>query len=343
MISLYLKVKKRLGFGIGRDVVVRAFERFDNSCQTSIDQIKNELLHIPRIDGGDGFVKGQPDLSKIISDYSSKALSSIELHGVVSSSVRELKDLAALSVGDSRTFGLYRSSLLFLHADSLSSVRKVMKKWVVLHMTCRSRLSRAKASFESFSSHPDITHIFVVGGGVDSQTSFDDTTCILTVSAGDSYECLPKKMVQAYSFLSLCPVVEAVLKVDDDHRLVNFNRLIKAFQTVGNSRVAQFGNVIRSGFVGSHSRVWHMGKCSDPIINNSPCQTFNAEAWCDGAGGYFINSLGLSAIFWSDLYFSKYIDISLYEDSLVSECITKLGFKIAGLRMNKIVIATSDY
>ena len=172
---------------------------------------------------------------------------------------------------------------------------------------------------------------------------FDPATGILTVPAPDSYEHLTAKVVAAMFFFALCGHVEAVLKVDDDHRLKDLGELLRAFDHLRGSRPVQMGDRTNIGVLGNHVRVWHFGKSSEAALNTRPYTLPGATRWMTGASGYFVNRLALRLLFWSCIYFPEYIRIGLYEDMTVSDLIERQGGRLVRTDMSRILDAVNHY
>jgi hypothetical protein len=305
------------------------------------------LLHSVGDDRPDGPApsgKGVPDLASIKHGIAGDVQSRLAA-GETAEAMKAAHRLAALDLNDGAAFRIYLGLVSLTSAAALAQARSRLGPQVVLHVSCRPRLERARASSISFepAARAGVSQLIVVGSPAASAFDFDAAGNVLSVPAGDSYEHLPEKVVSAFFFLSLCGHVDAVLKVDDDHRLRAPAPLLDAFGRLGSRVPVQAGRRSNSDVVGLHSRVWHFGKCADPQRDARPYALLAPSRWIDGASGYFLNRAALRLMLWSHVYFGDYVRIGLYEDLIVSDLVERQGGRLVDLDMAALLQAVEEY
>ena len=145
------------------------------------------------------------------------------------------------------------------------------------------------------------------------------------------------------SCFALTGGIEAVLKVDDDHRLGQLGELQPAFRRVQSSSPVQMGHRTNIGVLGQHVRVWHFGKCADPALHTLPFSLPGTTRWVNGASGYFLNRRALRLLLWSHVYFPEYIRIGLYEDMTISDLIERQGGRLKVTDMKRLLATVDHY
>ena len=288
--------------------------------------------------------KGLPDLASIKRGIAAEVQSRLAA-GETAQAMKAAHRLAALDLNDTGAFRIYLGLVSLASAAALAQARSRLGPKVVLHVSCRPRLERARESSVSFepAARAGISQLIVVGSPAASAFDFDAAGNVLSVPAADTYEQLPEKVVNAFFFLSLCGHVDAVLKVDDDHRLRATAPLLDAFGRLRSRVPVQAGRRSNSHVVGLHSRVWHFGKCADPQRDARPYALLAPSRWIDGAGGYFLNRAALRLMLWSHVYFGDYVRIGLYEDLIVSDLVERQGGRLVDLDMAAVLQAVEDY
>jgi hypothetical protein len=253
--------------------------------------------------------------------------------------------LAASDVLNEDAFGLYVDLVKHFNAESLSAARRVLARNVVMHVSCEARLQRAEASCASFSPALSETtsQLIVVGDEGAATYRYDAARNVLHVPTSDAYEHLPAKVISALSFLSLCGGVEAVLKVDDDHRLKSADALRRRFASIGGGRPNLYGVISELDALGTYNRTWHYGKCTDEALNAQPHSFPMTTRWINGALGYLMNEAALRLMLWSGTYFSSYIAVSLYEDMTISDLVERQGGRLQDVAMAKALATVDEY
>ena len=262
----------------------------------------------------------------------------------VSNALSTAHRLAASDMLNDATFGLYVDLVRHFSADAFTALGPRLRKNVVMHLSCEPRVERAQRSCASFASDlgEASSQLIVVGDEAGATYRYDAHRNVLTVPAPDSYEHLPAKVISALTFLCWCGV-DAVLKVDDDHRLKSAEALHRGFASLASSRPVQRGMVARLDALGTFNRTWHYGKCSDPSLNARPHSHPMTTRWVNGARGYFMNRAALRLMMWSGIYFPGYIANGLYEDMTVSDLIERQGGRLRPAPMTAILGTIDDY
>ena len=141
---------------------------------------------------------------------------------------------------------------------------------LVMHLTCRPRGHTAAKSAATFRDGAGrIGNVIVMGHG-DAKAgdyAFNATNDLLIVPANDAYEGLADKSAAAYAFFAFAGLTAPVLKVDDDMRCADVARLLDELVPMARDR-DYIGRVWHSRY--GFARFWHMGKCSDPALNEKP-------------------------------------------------------------------------
>lgn len=338
--TLLQRLQARLGQPLDRVLLTQAWQATEKADSHALASALAVICQMP---APACRIKGAPDLVGLRSAIAAR-LAALPTHALATNPVAlsDARLLAALQVDDVCAFQIYQQVFALQHASLLTQLRQQLGKHLVLHMTCVPRMARARASERSFHAlGASLAHLHVVGGGFEAPLRLADG--VLTVPVPDTYEHLPQKMAAALSLLAHVPQLEAVLKVDDDHRLAHRAALDAALGSVKGAACGQFGSLIRARHHGDHSRAWHFGKCSTSALNGRPHQWFAALRWCDGAGGYMVNRAGLRAIHWADLYFADVVGAALYEDVLMSEIMSRFSGGIRQLDMRRILTSSTEY
>lgn len=252
--------------------------------------------------------------------------------------------LAASDVLNNEVYGLYIDLVAHFSADAFTAARPRLRRRTVLHLSCQPRLDRADRSCATFdpAMSDDVGQIIVAGDPSSSIYRYDGARNVLYVPTSDAYEHLPAKMVSALSFLSWSGV-DAMLKVDDDHRLKSADAMARGFRAMASRRPVQAGVVARFDALGTFNRTWHYGKCADPALNARPHTYPMTTRWVNGARGYFMNRWALRLMMWSGVYFADHIENSLYEDMALSDLIERQGGRLRSAPMDEVLGTVEGY
>ena len=288
-------------------------------------------------------VKGHPDVNAIKREFGRQVAQDLDTGGP-QQALWSAHRMASMDMRDSAAFQLYLGLVSLANAETFTQLRATLTAHVVMHLSCSQRIGRAQESCESFAAaeRQGVSQVIVIGSATQRCFSYDASTRVLTVPAPDTYEQLPAKVVAAMFCFALLGRVQAVLKVDDDHRLEQAPELMAAFRRVQSAAPVQMGRRTNIGVLGQHVRVWHFGKSADPSLNDLPFSLPGTTRWLNGASGYFLNHAALRLLLWSHIYFPEYIRIGLYEDMTLSDLIERQGGRLKITDMAR-VLATVDH
>ena len=292
--------------------------------------------------------KGAPSIVRIRADDLSMLAAALHPGGSQAVGETELAaatKVASLDPADAGAFRLYLAVLWLLNEKVITALRaSLTTSRVALHVTCRPRLQRAERSIESFGPGTacQLIHLKLVGTG--NRYTFDPANHLLGVPSADSYESLPPKVFRALAILALVGKPSCVLKLDDDHRLLNERVLDGLLKSAAAARGAvQYGQVHRAALPSCHHRAWHFGKCADPIVGARVLEMPAPLKWATGEAGYILNRHATWRVLWGSLYYSHWLDEILYEDVALAELASKTGIRVASTQMRYAIATTPDY
>lgn len=289
-------------------------------------------------------VKGHPDVNAIKREFGRQVQRELA-EGGPAQALHAAHRMAAMDMRDPLTFHFYTGLLSLANAATLTQLRGVLSPDVVMHLSCEPRVARAQESVRSFlpAEAEGISQLIIVGSATARCFAYDAASRVLTVPAPDTYEQLPAKMVAALVCLALLGHIEAVLKVDDDHRLQDLPELLRALRRVRSQVPVQMGRRTNIGVLGHHVRVWHFGKTADPALSDLPFSLPGTTRWLNGANGYFLNRQALRLLLWSHVYFSEYIRVGLYEDMTISDLLERQGGRLKIFDMKRVLGTVDHY
>lgn len=270
--------------------------------------------------------KGQPDLQAKKRGWAEEVLPAIASGAFDGACLSVVEGMAALDPRDDVARRAWLCAFRWHHFDLIEAMRQPLGGHVALHMSCKPRIDRAKASVQSFDAFQAgrLSHLILVGHG--APYAFDADNLILAAPALDTYEHLPSKVVDAYALLACVPGIQAVIKMDDDHRLAHGDALqallLKAARHKG---AVQLGHVYHTPFSAAHSHGWHLGKCKDPAFAEVPFGFPAPLSWATGEFGYVLNRPALLRMLWARLYYRRWLSQVMYEDIALGEIADKLG------------------
>lgn len=317
------------------------------STAAGLEEVRAALQLLIAADCAAPKKKGEPNTRAIKRDLALDidARLKVSSGGFDAQTLEAAHRLAAIDMSDRAAHASYVGLVTLANVDVLQRVRATLTPNVIMHLSCAARIDRARASCESFvaaQTHA-ISQIIVVGAADTHLYRFDAANGVLTVPAPDTYEHLPAKVIAAMFFFALCGEVDAVLKVDDDHRLQDVERLLRGFARVASKHPVQMGRRNNIGVLGNHLRVWHFGKCADETLNPRPFTLPGTTRWINGASGYFLNRAALRLLFWSHIYFPDYIRIGLYEDVTISDLLERQGGRLRKWDMTRVLSTVEHY
>lgn len=251
--------------------------------------------------------------------------------------------IASIDPAEAGAFRLYLAIAWLANTELLQAVRAAACHRIVLHMSCAPRLARAQLSIASFPPKAaGATHLKLVGNG--KQHLFDASAALLSVAAPDSYECLPQKVFQGLSLLTLACDPSAIVKLDDDHRLRDTGELDRLLSFAASSNEAmQLGDINRTPSPSAHHRGWHFDKCARAELNDRILEMPAPAKWAAGSAGYILNRAALWRILWASLYYRQWLDDILYEDIALAEVAAKTGIRLVNVDMSRAIGAVTEY
>ena len=252
--------------------------------------------------------------------------------------------VASLDPADAGAFLLYLAVFWLINQQVIAALRARSSPWLVLHLTCWPRLSRAEQCIDSFGAQrgSDLSHIKLVGTG--AHYTFEANHGVLGVPSGDGYESLPPKVFQALAILTLACQPSGVLKLDDDHRLQDGALLRRFMQSAAEAPDAvQYGQVHRMHLPSSHHRAWHFGKCRDSAVGSRVLEMPAPQQWAAGSAGYILNRPALWRVLWGSLYYQRWLNEILYEDIALAELASKTGIRVVSTHMDQAITSVGEY
>ena len=169
---------------------------------------------------------------------------------------------------------------------------------VVLHLTCRPRRNLAEQSIRSFAPLGDaVVHLSLTGNGrrrPPKRLGFRLQDGWLRLPVPDVYERLADKVFYAYTVLALVAKPRLVVKLDDDHRLVDAAVFQRYLELLQQQNVQYSGRLLRARHY-QQEQGWHVGKCSEPHLHRMGYQCPFPASYADGGFGYVLGSEALAA------------------------------------------------
>lgn len=270
--------------------------------------------------------KGAPDLLRMKKGWAEELKVLARLGTVDESALAIAEKMASVDPRDELARRIWLHAFVLCHSDLIHALTPLCGAQVALHMSCVPRLDRARSSVQSFegSSLTSLQHLCLVGHA--KPYELDVSAAVLKVPALDTYEHLPSKVVDAYALLACVPGVQAVIKMDDDHRLGHAGALQRLLDKAAHSKAAvQLGHVYHTPFPAAHSHGWHLGKCKDPLFAEAPYGFPAPLSWATGEFGYVLNRPALLRMVWARLYYRRWLSQVMYEDIALGEIADKLG------------------
>ena len=211
-----------------------------------------------------------------------------------------LRDAISLMPRNPYSFNFLAELLNKVYPEDCAALRALCEdRTVVLHVSCRSRLAKARASKASFKQH-SVDCVHVVVAGVPGRTSppkrlgFRWRKGQLRLPVPDSYEYLADKVFFAYLILTLVGRPRLTVKIDDDHRLADPDLFLSYLQSLRDQDVAYAGRFLKAGYY-KQEHGWHIDKCSDLSLHQIGYQCPFPSRYADGGFGYVLNTEALKA------------------------------------------------
>ena len=211
-----------------------------------------------------------------------------------------LRDALSLLPRNPHSFRFLAELLIKVYPEDCAALRDLCKdQAVILHISCRSRMSKARASKASFKQKTSkCVHVVVVGlpGRVKppKRLGFRFRKGVLRLPVPDTYEFLADKVFFAYLILTLVGESRLTVKIDDDHRLSDPELFFSYLQSLDDSNVAYAGRFLKGGYY-RREHGWHIDKCSDVSLHQIGYQCPFPSRYADGGFGYVLNADALKA------------------------------------------------
>lgn len=160
----------------------------------------------------------------------------------------------------------------------------------------------------------------IVVGGVESSAYRDE---YMELNVEDTYEALPLKSLEMFSFASANSSYQYFYKIDDDCVL----NAIAMFGDPSYLDHSYYGRVVTRP-LGGVDRSWHHKKSTSTLAKSSLDLSPENSSYCDGSTGYILDRKAAKAISVSyiDPFFAPLIYSSYFEDKLIGDVLAKKGF-----------------
>ena len=211
-----------------------------------------------------------------------------------------LRDAISLLPRNPHTLDFLADLLTQVFPEDCEALRTLCEgRTVVLHMSCRARLPKARDSEASFRQGSDpCVHLTVVGvpdrERSPKRLGFRCRNGELRLPVPDAYEFLADKVFFAYLILALVGRPGMVVKIDDDHRLSDWDLFHTFLQSLHDQKIAYAGRFLKAGYY-RQEHGWHLEKCADQSLHRMGYQWPFPSRYADGGFGYVLNGDGLSA------------------------------------------------
>jgi len=284
----------------------------------TLDSLEKEFLARLAADASD---ETQQWALKFLDDYLDSGSTSVSSLELAIRSTHRPTELQAL------LFAAYARHFEKDHFEAVNQLRKLLDgaTLLVMHLSCQPRLELAKSSAKTFSEADGARNLIVVGNGDsnDPRYHFDADQRILTVPAPDIYEGLSRKVAAAYKFIGFTTRNICLLKVDDDIGAVptrfSAGHLVTLVQ-----QHDYLGFVIDTRLTGMH-RWWHLGKCSDEKLNETPYSFIGQASYARGPA-YALSWKAISALAKASIYYCQQFAVEGgYEDLAVGKMLNAAG------------------
>ena len=201
----------------------------------------------------------------------------------------ELRDLISLFPRNEALLDWLAVVLRIRHSHAVRRLKeRCSGKNIILHVSCRQYLHRSRQSLRSFADSRCVS-VLVVGSdqGYPEQLGFEFDGELMILPVPDSYEKLASKVFFAYLILHLCDHSGFVVKVDDDVRLGDVERLDDLMERMKIQGHHYCGKLIQVSHR-DQCHGWHLGKCTDPAMHVRGYQYPMPQVYASGGFGYVL-------------------------------------------------------
>jgi hypothetical protein len=209
-------------------------------------------------------------------------------------------------------------------------------KRVILITNCQHRLANSVDIRATFDQLPkDDYHLISLVGetdfGTENETglSFSYDGDILRVPTADTYEHLHRKLFFAYMLFDRLAKPDMLIKIDDDLMLEDAATFTKCLDEVAQQNPPCAGRIVGSSHHETQLHGWHIGKCSDKVIEQRGYQYPLPSQYPAGGYGYVLLPTGLSACSYMYLAMKEFFE--LHAIGLEDACV--------GLAMNAAALS----
>jgi hypothetical protein len=211
--------------------------------------------------------------------------------------------------------------------ELLFPAREVSQHTVVHMITsCEPRIHKALELRDRLLDRKDPI-VVIVGRERARADAFEDG--IMAVDAPDTYEALPKKVMESLFAVRRRFGALPVLKIDDDCTVAGMpcQSGIKAFMVEH-----QFAGQLAGDEL--FDRCWHFGKCSSPVFNE-PYEKSFIGAWPRGTL-YYLSSLAVDLLVRNYILYPGITRGEMFEDKMVSDLLRSHGISPAHVNLGPI-------
>jgi len=201
---------------------------------------------------------------------------------------------------------------------------------VPLIISCEKYMPAALKLQQTFREHYfSIPPIIVRGSTSINEPVYEAP--VLTLPVGDSYEALPVKIFEAYTFFQAIDRQGSIIKIDDDLKPVT------GFTPDRSNLVALFSHADYMGIPVQnifHDRLWHDGKCGKavPPVYAKPIKS----SWARGAL-YVLSHTALEKLALYYMRFPGCLDGERYEDKAVGDVLHENSIHLTGYHLEPLL------
>jgi hypothetical protein len=198
----------------------------------------------------------------------------------------------------------------------------------IVHMitSCEPRIHKALRLRERLLARKHPTVIIVGRPGARVDTLEDG---IMAVDAPDTYEALPRKVMEALVAVRRRFGIVPVLKIDDDCAVMGTPRHSEIMAIMA---AHQFAGELAGGEL--FDRCWHFGKCSSPAFNEPYARAF-LGFWPRGTL-YYLSGRAVELLVRNYILYPGIITGEMFEDKMVSDLLRSHGIYPAHVDLGSI-------
>jgi hypothetical protein len=205
----------------------------------------------------------------------------------------------------------------------------------VVHMiiSCEPRIHKALKLRGQLLNRKGHSIVVIVGRLGTRPDTFEDG--IMTVDAPDTYEELPKKVMEALFAVRRRFGAVPVLKIDDDCAVVGMPSHSEIMTFIAEH---QFAGELTGNEL--FDRCWHFGKCSSPVFNE-PYEKPFLGSWPRGTL-YYLSRQAVDLLVRNYIFYPGIIKGEIFEDKMVSDLLRSHGICPAHVNFGSIFGLTTN-